>query len=50
MEKGAAPGLPMRPHIRWALMMALALSTPWLDWLIPWQNRVTVLGVRANSW
>ena len=26
--EGSRPGLPMRPHIRWALMMALALSTP----------------------
>ena len=47
--KGPAPGWPMLPVSRWQLMIALALSVPLLDWLVPWLNRVTVRGVAANQ-
>ncbi len=49
MEKGQAPGLPMRPVARWALMIAAPLAVPWADWLAPMENRLTVRGVSANQ-
>ena len=50
MEKGQAPGLPMRPVARWTLMMADPLATPWRDWLAPMEKRLTVRGVVAKRW
>ncbi len=50
IEKGQAPGLPMRPVIRWALITASPLATPCTDWLEPWENRLTVRGASANRW
>ncbi len=47
IENGQAPGLPMRPVIRWALITAKPLATPWADWFEPWENRLTVRGVWA---
>ena len=32
---GALPGLPMRPPSRWQFMIALPLSVPLFDWLMP---------------
>ncbi len=34
-ENGPIPGRPMRPVARWQLMMALTLSVPDEDWLVP---------------
>ena len=43
------PGWPMRPPIRWQLMMALTLSVPAEDWFTPIENAVTTLAVAANA-
>jgi len=48
IEKGQAPGLPIRPVARWVLRMASPLATPWADWLAPMENRLTVRGLAAN--
>ncbi len=48
IEKGQAPGFPMRPVRRWALITASPLATPCADWLEPWENRLTVRGASAN--
>ena len=40
----------MRPVARCALIIALALSTPLDDWLMPCEKIVTVRSVRANIW
>ena len=48
MEKGQAPGLPIRPVARWAFTTANPLATPWADWFEPCENKVTVRGVAAN--
>jgi hypothetical protein len=34
-ENGPMPGRPMRPVSKWQLMMALTLSVPLDDWLMP---------------
>jgi len=36
-EKGPIPDRPRRPVARWQLMIALTLSVPDEDWLVPWE-------------
>jgi hypothetical protein len=48
IENGQAPGLPIRPVARWALMIDSPLATPWADWLAPIENRLTVRSWAAN--
>ncbi len=49
IENGPMPGWPMRPVIRWQLMMLLTLSVPAEDWFTPIENAVTTLAVAAND-
>ncbi|MNJ04958.1 hypothetical protein D3C85_1925220 [compost metagenome] len=49
MENGPMPCLPMRPPIRWQLMMLFTLSVPELDWLTPIEKPVTTLAVAAKD-
>ena len=43
------PGRPMRPVARWQLMIALTLSMPLVDWLMPCEYSVTTRSVLANQ-
>ena len=47
-ENGPAPGCPIRPVIRWQLMMLLPLSVPCADWFTPCEKAVTTRRVPAN--
>ncbi len=49
MENGPMPGWPMRPPIRWQLMMALTLSVPALDWFTPCEKAVMTFSVAAKD-
>ena len=49
IENGPMPGWPIRPPIKWQLMMALTLSVPADDWLTPIEYAVMVLAVAAKA-